>query len=285
MFFSAASNPMRHSTGKERDAETGLDYFGARYLSAAQGKFMSPDPLIASANLEDPQSWNRYVYARNNPLRFTDSEGLYASPEYECGDDSKACLKSEQRRILEKSQVSINGKELSGKALYQAMNEKEQNAFVNITDRLASVKFSDGSNALSMVQSINVNPETGKLNSDRIFATVATSLQGDVASSPEFTRVNAGDHGIYADSSFKDWDVTFGNVQFSFNKGKTGADIDMDIGNMTNGLIGAVTHIGEYLQNKIFGTTTNQDKIRKLLIHNPKVETITPSPVSKWNRQ
>lgn len=33
------------STGKERDAETGLDYFGARYMSSAQGRFTSPDPL------------------------------------------------------------------------------------------------------------------------------------------------------------------------------------------------------------------------------------------------
>jgi len=36
------------SPGKERDAETGLDYFGARYYSAAQGRFVSPDPLMAS---------------------------------------------------------------------------------------------------------------------------------------------------------------------------------------------------------------------------------------------
>jgi RHS repeat-associated protein len=47
-------------TGKERDAETGLDYFGARYYSAAQGRFMSPDPVLSSARLWDPQSWNRY---------------------------------------------------------------------------------------------------------------------------------------------------------------------------------------------------------------------------------
>ena len=32
-------------TGRERDAETGLDYFGARYMSAAQGRFTSPDPI------------------------------------------------------------------------------------------------------------------------------------------------------------------------------------------------------------------------------------------------
>lgn len=62
-------------TGKERDAETGLDYFGARYFSAAQGRFTSPDRPFADQIPEDPQSWNLYVYVRNNPLRYTDPTG------------------------------------------------------------------------------------------------------------------------------------------------------------------------------------------------------------------
>lgn len=56
-------------TGKERDAETGLDYFGARYMPSAQGRFTSPDPLGAAAGREaDSKSWNLYAYGRNNPL-------------------------------------------------------------------------------------------------------------------------------------------------------------------------------------------------------------------------
>jgi len=63
-------------TGKERDAETGLDYFGARYLSAAQGRFTSVDPLQnLGLHMSDPQGWNGYAYARNNPLRFVDPTG------------------------------------------------------------------------------------------------------------------------------------------------------------------------------------------------------------------
>jgi RHS repeat-associated protein len=53
-------------TGKERDAETGLDYFGARYMSSAQGRFTSPDPKMFPHDLTDPQSWNKYAYTRNN---------------------------------------------------------------------------------------------------------------------------------------------------------------------------------------------------------------------------
>ncbi len=64
-------------TGKERDAETGLDYFGARYFSGAQGRFTSPDPMLNSGRPWLPQSWNRYAYALNNPLKFTDPTGLY----------------------------------------------------------------------------------------------------------------------------------------------------------------------------------------------------------------
>ena len=63
------------STGKERDAETGLDYFGARYFSGAQGRFTSPDPKHFPHDIGDPQSWNKYGYTRNNPLRYTDPDG------------------------------------------------------------------------------------------------------------------------------------------------------------------------------------------------------------------
>ena len=65
-------------TGKERDAETGLDFFGARYYSAAQGRWMIADP---SANFDpdrqalNPQRWNQYAYVLNNPLNFIDRNG------------------------------------------------------------------------------------------------------------------------------------------------------------------------------------------------------------------
>jgi RHS repeat-associated protein len=65
-------------TGKERDAESGLDYLGARYYGSSMGRFMSPDPenLSAVFHPDDPQSWNGYSYSRNNPLKFTDPTGM-----------------------------------------------------------------------------------------------------------------------------------------------------------------------------------------------------------------
>ena len=73
-------------TGQVRDEETRLDYFGARYYSAPHGRFMSPDPLMASATTRAPQSWNRYTYGANNPLRYNDPSGLYV-----CEGDEEEC--------------------------------------------------------------------------------------------------------------------------------------------------------------------------------------------------
>ena len=72
------STTRQRFTGKERDNETGLDYFGARYAASLQGRFMSPDPLLSSGTVYRPQSWNRYTYTLNNPLKFVDPSGLYS---------------------------------------------------------------------------------------------------------------------------------------------------------------------------------------------------------------
>lgn len=69
-------NVTQKFTQKERDVETGLDYFGARYYSSAQGRFTSVDPLLASGRVAMPQSWNRYSYVLNNPLRLVDPTGM-----------------------------------------------------------------------------------------------------------------------------------------------------------------------------------------------------------------
>jgi RHS repeat-associated protein len=81
-------------TQKERDNETGLDYFEARYFSSTQGRFTSVDPFnialetqqaaelnpekakaLFNAYLSQPQQWNRYAYAINNPLLYVDPDG------------------------------------------------------------------------------------------------------------------------------------------------------------------------------------------------------------------
>jgi RHS repeat-associated protein len=73
------------SPGKERDTESGNDYFMARYYSSAMGRFLSPDwaakeEPVPYATFDDPQSLNLYSYVRNNPLSRADADG-------HCGED------------------------------------------------------------------------------------------------------------------------------------------------------------------------------------------------------
>jgi len=70
----------KHFTGKDRDAETGLDYFGARYYGSNMGRFVTPDwadkpTAVPYAQYGDPQSLNLYAYVRNNPTTRTDADG------------------------------------------------------------------------------------------------------------------------------------------------------------------------------------------------------------------
>ena len=76
----AADATEHHFTGKERDTESGLDYFGARYLSSNFGRFMTPDWAAKPSNVPyatfgDPQSLNLYAYVGNNPNTGIDFDG------------------------------------------------------------------------------------------------------------------------------------------------------------------------------------------------------------------
>lgn len=67
-------------TGKERDSESGNDYFGARYYASTMGRFLSPDwsakeEPVPYAKLDNPQTLNLYQYMRNNPLGGVDADG------------------------------------------------------------------------------------------------------------------------------------------------------------------------------------------------------------------
>ncbi len=63
-------------TGYEHDGETELEFAHARYYGSSQGRFTSTDPFLGSARIASPQSWNRYAYVLNNPLRLVDPTGM-----------------------------------------------------------------------------------------------------------------------------------------------------------------------------------------------------------------
>jgi RHS repeat-associated protein len=102
-------------TGKERDSESGLDYFGARYNSSRLGRFMSPDPVtMLPERLRDPQQLNLYAYSRNNPLRFIDPTGTTI--------DDSACLANKYC----KKWMEIFLKSKEGQALWKKLDEDKK---------------------------------------------------------------------------------------------------------------------------------------------------------------
>jgi RHS repeat-associated protein len=77
-------SPM-HFTGKERDSESGLDNFGARYFASSMGRFMIPDWSTKPTDVPygvftDPETLNLYAYTRNNPLSRKDLDGHCGAP-------------------------------------------------------------------------------------------------------------------------------------------------------------------------------------------------------------
>lgn len=82
-----AASPLQF-TGQQHDAETGLDHFPARYYTSAWGLFTSPDPL--GGDLGYPQSLDKYAYATDNPLTYTDPTGMDLWLRG-CGKDSATC--------------------------------------------------------------------------------------------------------------------------------------------------------------------------------------------------
>ncbi|MGC8884743.1 MAG: RHS repeat domain-containing protein [Bryobacteraceae bacterium] len=122
----SANEPRLKFTGKERDQETGLDYFGARYYSGAQGRFTSADEPFLDQSPDDPQSWNLYSYVRNNPLRFIDPTGqacVVRSDGSEYDDDSggQSCADVKKDNKNLKPSATVTG-EAGNVAIALALN-------------------------------------------------------------------------------------------------------------------------------------------------------------------
>nr|WP_242056763.1 RHS repeat-associated core domain-containing protein [Planktothrix sp. FACHB-1355] len=77
MKYGASDGIRQKFTGYQKDDETGLDFAEARMYENRHGRFTAVDPLLASGKSTNPQSFNRYVYCRNNPLSYVDKDGLF----------------------------------------------------------------------------------------------------------------------------------------------------------------------------------------------------------------
>jgi RHS repeat-associated protein len=83
--FSSGSTPTTHRyTGQREEAGLGLYYYGARWYDPALGRFIQPDAMVPDAS--DPADFDRYTYARNNPLKYNDPTG-HCSDQIETPED------------------------------------------------------------------------------------------------------------------------------------------------------------------------------------------------------
>lgn len=135
-FPGASDNVRQRFSGKERDVETGLDYFGARYNSSTQGRFTSPDPVFASAKPGAPQSWNRYAYVQNNPLAFIDPDGMITVP-----NNDKSDKETEQQRQQQQQRTVY---------IFVLFTPQEQQTTI-VNSRGATVETVPGPNFQSLV--------------------------------------------------------------------------------------------------------------------------------------
>ena len=75
-------NIRKRFTGYEKDSETGLDFAQARMYENLHGRFTTVDPLLASGQSANPQTFNRYAYVSNNPINSIDSTGMWSDSQW-----------------------------------------------------------------------------------------------------------------------------------------------------------------------------------------------------------
>ncbi len=149
-FCSTISDQNYKFTGKERDSETGLDYFGARYYASNMGRFSSPDPkLLTARHLVYPQKWNKYAYVQNNPLTSIDPDGL---------DDFKVFVNFSSKDVAAKNTPNWNA--------IKATAEKHGHTVTIYSGDSANAKnyqdalSSKGSHVISVGHSVESSPTT-----------------------------------------------------------------------------------------------------------------------------
>ena len=78
----APSAKDKNRTGKPYSSSTGLYYYFQRWYDPSIGRFISQDDIVGFRS--DPQSFNRYLYARDTPMTLTDPSGMIAVPRSVC---------------------------------------------------------------------------------------------------------------------------------------------------------------------------------------------------------
>ncbi len=180
---SLIDGPRQKFTAKERDTESNLDYFRARYYSGAQGRFTSPDLPLSDQYPEEPQSWNLYSYVRNNPVRFRDQTGrdCVTLDNGSKGDNGEGtpCKEAQLETSQQITVTAEKGNPLVALALNTAF------ALSNVSNDYFAWMFNRRPNLL---QNTPTNKEfTGQIAT--ILAVVGTSLIGPEGEASQIIRI------------------------------------------------------------------------------------------------
>jgi RHS repeat-associated protein len=203
--YGAADGVTHKFTTKERDTETAgsatqaLDYFGARYFSSSQGRFTSPDPLMGSASVGNPQSWNRYAFVFNSPLRFTDPTGMYT-----CRGTADQC------KQFEKNRASIL-KSSNSNAVRAANAYGEASTDNGVVVRFADNLGDRGGTVSRIDTGLRVDPK----DPTKFQATLAVTIQGNNIGNQE-TIAHEGSHVADYQAFVNSMDMA-GNMNQSLN--------------------------------------------------------------------
>jgi RHS repeat-associated protein len=222
---SSTTDPYKF-TGKERDTESGNDYFEARYFGSSMGRFMSPDPLLNSGHPDNPQTWNRYAYAGNNPLRYIDPTGLFFfTNSCDHGDadcntayeqmkknvrDMVAATRLALQRALDigdTTQVAALQRTLSGLGAEDKLNARGQTVNISVNLRLdtpGQTSFAEGSTSTI---NIVLNPGTSTDSNDVYGAQAAAAHEGVHAGeimpgTPTWSQEYSTEHDAYETESY-----------------------------------------------------------------------------------
>ena len=109
-------------TAYERDNETNLDFAQARYFNSGFGRFFSPDDFLKDSSVTEPQSWNKYVYARNNPLKYIDPKGEKATVNIETDEKNKTVTIKVNASIVFYGEKGVSNKDRDKAAQSAAQN-------------------------------------------------------------------------------------------------------------------------------------------------------------------
>jgi len=220
-----------HFTGKQRDTESGLDNFGARYNSSAFGRFMSPDwssaPMgVPYAEFGDPQTLNLYTYVRNSPLARVDVDGHYEFNASGCGDNVKcqkkwdrAANKFEARR--QKNLTSKKADVRAAASAYGALGEANgvHVGFANLANQGINGSV-DPSGSIGGSPLVQVTLDFGRAGNSETITHEGTHVGDDTKFLGSFNPLTMG-----YDQSLN---ITHGQTEF--NAFKAGAEITHEHG-------------------------------------------------------